>query len=296
MRLIPVSTILFLFFTANSLSQDSSWQYSVDGNTTVALNTFSNNWKGKDAGTLIWVSKLNLGLKRQISKQINSETACNLAFGQTKLQDKKTKRWSAPEKSSDNINFQSVLRFNIGQFIDPFAAMNLWSQFLDNSNDTYQRHLNPLKLTESMGLARDIVKKNSLTWNARFGCALRQNYDRDILIPGDSINKDSYRTELVKDGGSELVSEFRYNREKSLVISGKLGIFAALFSSETQELIKNDFWRYPDINFESTLSFYLTRNLIFSYNYNIAYDREIDKNSRVKQTLGVGLGFGFCGK
>lgn len=283
--------LVFLTFILVQLCYPSErWQYSLDADLTVALNTFSSNWKSKDAGSLAWVSKMTVMVKKRLYGKALSETTIKLIFGQTKLQDKSTKRWSSPEKSSDDIQVQSVLRFDIGKFIDPFLSAHLRSQFVDNRRDTDKRYLNPVEFTESLGFARDLIKTKSITWNTRFGCALRQRIDSDHPLPKDTVGHTLYVLDIVKDGGGEIVSEFKFLKPQTLMVNSKLKIFSAFISSEATKKAETDFWRYPDVSLETSVSFFLTRNLILSYYYNIIYDREFDKMPRSKQTLGAGLG------
>jgi hypothetical protein len=283
--------LVFLTFILVQFCYPSErWQYSLDADLTVALNTFSSNWKSKDAGSLAWVSKMTVMAKKRLYEKALSETTVKLIFGQTKLQDKSTKRWSSPEKSSDDIQVQSVLRFDIGKFINPFLSVHLKSQFVDNRRDTNKRYLNPVEFTESLGFARDLLKTKSITWNSRFGCALRQRIDFDHPMLKDSAGHTLYVVDIVKDGGGEIVSEFKFFKPQMLMVNSKLKIFSAFISSQATKKAENDFWRYPDVSLETSVSFFLTRNLILSYYYNIIYDREFDKMPRSKQTLGAGLG------
>lgn len=273
-----------------------NWQYSIDSDLTIALNTFSSNWKSKDAGSLVWVSKMNAIAKKHLFDKAVSETTLKLIYGQTKLQDKTTKRWSSPEKSSDDIQMQSILRFDIGKFIDPFISASINSQFVDNRKDQYKCYFNPVEFTESFGFARDLIKNGNLVWTSRFGCAVRQSVDRDYPQSGDSAGQIIYVLDIIKDGGSELVSEFKYNRPSLFSIVNKLRIYTAFISTESVKMAENDYWRYPDITFETSISLFLTRNLIMSYYYNLIFDREFDKEPRSRQTLGAGFKFGFVSK
>ena len=281
-------TILIIITALASVAQDTGWNYSVDANVTVALSTFSSNWTGNDAGTLVWVSRLNATARRALNKRLISENSLKLNFGQTKVQNKTTKRWSSPEKSSDDINLQTVMRFPVGQAIDPFLGFTLNSQFLDNRYDR-EEYLNPMELTQSFGMAREILKRDKMNWNLRIGCATRQSINKNFRVPGDSITPFRFKTDIVKDGGGELVSELKYKNNDMISIFSKIRIFEAFISSKAEKLALNNHWRYPDITWESILQFNLTRNILFSYNLILIYDRDVDEQSRIKQTLGAGL-------
>ncbi len=278
------------------MAKDSSWHYSIDGNFLITLNTFSDNWTGSSAGSIIWVSKLNGIWKRQLTDRIFSENTLKLAFGQTRVQDKKSKKWSSPEKSSDNINFLSLLKFRFGGFIDPYTSWSISSQFLDNHDDSHITYFNPLEVTESFGLARDIIKTENFFWNFRLGCALRQKIDMNHLYAADSIRPRYYGTEVINDGGGELFSEFRFRSGNFLRFSTKLRLYQAFLSTVAHKSSPNDFWRYPDVNMETTINFNLTKNILFNYNINVVYDRETGEEPKIKQSMGAGLGICFSSR
>lgn len=278
------------------MAKDSSWHYSIDGNFLITLNTFSDNWTGSSAGSVIWVSKLNGIWKRQLTDWILSENTLKLAFGQTKVQDKKSKKWSSPEKSSDNINFLSLLKFRAGGFIDPYISWNLNSQFLDNHADSHVVYMNPLEITESFGLARDLIKTGNVFWNFRLGSALRQKIDMNYFYKGDSIRPGYFGTEIINDGGAELVSELRLRSGNFLRFSSKLRLYQAFLSTVALKSSLNDFWRYPDINLECSVNLNVTKNVLFNYYINVVYDRETSIDAKFKQSMGAGLGINFSSR
>jgi hypothetical protein len=278
------------------MAKDSSWHYSIDGNFLITLNTFSDNWTGSSAGSIIWVSKLNGIWKRQLTDWILSENNLKLSFGQTRVQDKKSKKWSSPEKSSDNINFLALLKFRFGGFIDPYASWSLNSQFLDDHLDSHIIYINPLEITESFGLARDLIKMENVLWNFRLGSALRQKIDMNHLYTGDSIRPGYFGTEIINDGGAELVSEFRFRNKNFLKFSIKLRLYQAFISTIALKSSLNDFWRYPDINLESYVNLNITKNILFNYYINVVYERENGADLKIKQSMGAGLGINFSSR
>jgi len=278
------------------MAKDSSWHYSIDGNFLITLNTFSDNWTGSSAGSIIWVSKLNGIWKRQLTDWILSENTLKLAFGQTRVQDKKSKKWSSPEKSSDNINFLALLKFRFGGFIDPYVSWNINSQFLDNRNDSHIAYFNPLEITESFGLAHDLVKTGNVFWNFRVGSALRQKIDMNYFYKGDSIRPGYFGTEIINDGGAELVSELRFRSGNFFGFSTKLCLYQAFISTMALKSSLNDFWRYPDINLEISVNLNITKNILFNYYINVVYERETSADPKFKQSMGAGLGINISSR
>ncbi len=279
------------------MAKDSSWHYSIDGNFLITLNTFSDNWTGSSAGSIIWVSKLNGIWKRQLNDWILSENTLKLAFGQTRVQNKKSKKWSSPEKSSDNVSFLALLKFKFGGFIDPYASWSINSQFLDNHNDDHITYINPLEITESFGLARDLIKTGNVFWNFRLGSALRQKIDMNYLLyAGNSVHPAYIGTKIINDGGAELVSELRFRSTNFFRFSTKLCLYQAFISSSANKSSTEDLWRYPDLNLESSVNLNITKNILFNYHIIVVYDRETSADAKFKQSMGAGIGINFSSR
>jgi len=85
------------------------WNLSVDANLTLNQNAYSNNWVGSELGTLAWAFAANSLAEKQVHPKINNKNTLKLAYGQTYTQEKNTKKWLSPIKSTDLIDFESVL-------------------------------------------------------------------------------------------------------------------------------------------------------------------------------------------
>ena len=74
-----------------------------------------------------------------------------MSYGQTHLQDKSTKKWEKPEKSTYLIDIENLGVFTLKSFVEPFLAVRFESKFLDASVPGVNRYLSPAKPTESVG-------------------------------------------------------------------------------------------------------------------------------------------------
>ena len=253
------------------------WKLSLDANLTMTLNTYSENWAGTEEGALSWATQWTAIAEKQIGAKLNNCNTLKLAFGQTKTQLTKTK-WSAPIKSTDQIDFETVLKTTLGTWVDPFVSGRLVTQFLDGRDPDLAHYGNPLVFTEALGATRDLVKKDAVAWNLRIGGAARELVDRIW----DSLS--------TTDGGVELVTELNASLRKDVVkLTSTLKVFEALLKEDSEHL--NDDWRYPDINWENKLTISLTKYIMISYYAQLLYDREVDYNARFRQTLAVGLSY-----
>jgi hypothetical protein len=260
------------------VSAGEPWKLSLDANVTMTLNSYSENWAGSEVGALSWATQWTGVAEKQLNKSFNTKNTLKLAFGQTKVQ-LTTSKWSAPVKSTDLIDFETVWRTTLGTWVDPFISVHALSQFLDGRDPGLAHYGNPVELTEAFGAKRDLVKKERLLWDLRLAGAGRENIDRVW---------DSCTT---TDGGLELVSQLDAALRKDIVkLTSTLKLYEALMR-EGSEKLNND-WKYPDISWENKLTVSLAKYIMISYVVQLLYDREVDANARFRQTLALGLTYG----
>lgn len=272
---------------------DHPWIFSVESDFLMSLSTFTGNWNGKNTGTFVWVSSLESSLEKNFFGIIENEELLELTFGQTKLQDKETKHWSAPVKSADEISFQSNTNFVVPKYLKPCLTIQLNTQFTDDEYEDYITYLDPFELTESIGINYTAGKKDKLLFNTRLSGALRQSMNRHSEFVDDSTDSVMYHDVFTNDGGAELVLDVRWKKDTRLNLSSKLSVFQAMIRSDPENPAQNSYWKHPDVKWEAMVSTNVTSFLKFSYNILLNYDRELDSRFRCKQTLGIGLSFSF---
>ncbi|HET7903686.1 MAG TPA: hypothetical protein VFM17_03910, partial [Candidatus Eisenbacteria bacterium] len=59
------------------------WKYSGTLGVNVAQSAFSDNWKGGDKGSIIWIGSANFTMQRQFSMKYNLSNTLKIAYGQT---------------------------------------------------------------------------------------------------------------------------------------------------------------------------------------------------------------------
>jgi hypothetical protein len=110
-----------------------------------------------------------------------------------------------------------------------------------------------------------------------------------VLIEGTNKRE----TDFTKDGGFEFVTEFKTPlAQKRITFDSKLTVFEALFNSKADELkgtSEENYWRYPDVNWENIFSASITKYLMVNLYIQILYDKEVSTDIRFKQTLSLGL-------
>ncbi len=264
------------------------WQKTMVFDLQLAQTAYSDSWVGGEAGTFAWVSNLSVKAERRFSATFNLKSTLKLSYGQSSTQDEESETWSRPKKVTDLIDWENVATFPLNLAVDPYAAVRLESQFLDASVLARKRYFNPIKLTYSAGVARIMYKKEKDETSSRLGLALRQLINREIT----DMEKLTTGTKTVTDGGLESVSDASLTLGRRVKYIGKLTLYKALFSSQSDKLkgLENeDYWQAIDVNFENSLKVSVSKIMsVLLYNQ-FLYDKEVSKKGRIKQILGVGF-------
>lgn len=288
------AAIAFVLLVAAVPASAEDWKLSVDANLTFTENSYSDNWVGGESGALSWAFNSNSLAEKQLSSILHNKNTLKLLFGQTHNQDQETKDWHSPVKSTDLIDFETVFLFTMHKFVDPYVSGRVETQFWDASDPALDRYANPLKITESLGVSRMLMKEEKREWSLRLGAATRQILDRDILI--DPLN-DTRESKTTYDGGFQLDSEFKTSfSEDKITFSSKLTVYTAMVYSEKDELEgepEKDYYKAPDVNWENIFTANVTKYIMVNLYIQWLYDKEIDLGGRFKQTLSLGLTYKF---
>jgi hypothetical protein len=270
-----------------------SWVTVIDASLTMTENSYTDNWIGGESGTANWMFLSNAFAEKNLTPIVNNKNVLKLQFGQNHIQDKTTKKWQKPQKSNDLIDFESVFRFKLDKWVEPFVSGRIESSFFDNSDPEKSLYFNPVTLTESGGAIRVLMKENTREWTARLGAGFREHIARDLLNPSDG----SRSTRTTTDGGIEFVNDLRTPLAGDRVnFQSKLIIFKAFFNSKSKDLKglpQENFWKSPDVNWENIFNIFITKYFVINLYTQLLYDKEIDKAGRFKQTLGLGLNWKY---
>ncbi len=261
----------------------------------LAQSSYSDNWQGGEAGSLIWAATHRSTAETWLSQSLLWNNELRMEFGQTHSQTK-AKDWLKPAKSSDKLRFDSILKIKRGWAVDPYLAFTFESQFLDASG-VDKRYINPIDMTETIGVARDIFNKPDVrVLTTRLGFGVRQRiHEFDILLPDSTIGSE---TKTTNDGGFEWVTDLILGSAKSKYsFVSKLTVFEAIFNSKKDEFVDNpatsdderDFWKSPDLNWDNSFRANISSILQTSLGWQLLYDKEIHLGGRLKQTLTLGL-------
>jgi hypothetical protein len=288
-RDVLIGVMIFsLPFLLYKTSHADPWKKQMDLNLTLTQNSYSDNWSGGEAGNISWVANANSVFEKKHSKKLTSKTTSKFSFGQTHTQDKETKDWVKPEKSTDLIDIETLARFTLQTWVDPYLALRFESQFLDNSYPELKRYLNPKKITESAGISKQFYKTEKNEILSRLGLALRQIITEDIADTAQKLTG----INSTNDGGIESVTDVQLALADKISYTSKLSLYKAFFYSKSDELKgtpKEDYWKEIDANWENTISVSVAKYVTVSLYAQLLYDKEIDKKGRFKESLSLGL-------
>ena len=278
-----------LFLLISTAAHAEPWTLLADVNLTATQSAYSDNWVGGEAGALSWTLNSNWLAEKQLNPKFHTKNTLKLLFGQTHNQDLETKDWAKPVKSTDRIDFESVLRFTLGGFVDPYAGLRIESMFLDQSDPELDRYVNPVKFTESVGIARVFFKEEHRELVMRLGPALRQFLDRDRY----DITTDTRNNFTSNDAGFIFDTDFKTPlADDKITYQSKLTVYQALYYSEKDALAglpEADYWKALDVNWENTFTAGITEHLMVNLYIQLLYDKELDLAGRLKQTLSLGI-------
>jgi hypothetical protein len=289
MKSVSIVFALVLITLPAAVSSAEAWKVKSDINLTLTQNAYSNNWTGGESGSMNWTLNSNSIAEKQILASVFNKNTLKLAYGLTYQQDRTTDKWGSGDKSTDLIDLESTYRWTLGTWVEPIVAFRGITQFLDQSDPAQDRWINPLDLTESIGIARVFIKDERREWQTRLGVAAKQIIDRDVLDPM-SGGRD---TKTQNFGGFELVNDLITPiADDKIILTSKLTVFQSVYSSISDDFKgtpQEDDWKYPDINFENIFSASITKLIAVNLYVQLLYDRQIDRGARFKQTLSLGL-------
>jgi hypothetical protein len=280
---IAIFSLAFIF----TVSEAEPWSKSFDTDLTLTQNSYSDSWTGGEAGNISWVWNANGQFEKQASPKFKFRNTSKLSFGQTHIQDKETKDWAKPQKSTDLIDIENLGLFTLHKYVDPYVGLRFESQFLDASVPEVNLYFNPKKITESAGVARQFYKKEKDELLSRLGFAFRQIMTEMVI---DTLNEET-ETETTNDGGIESVTDLKLTLSETLKFTSKLSLYKALFFSESDEIegtLQADYWKAVDINWENRLAAAVSKYITVSLYIQLLYDKQIDKRGRLKETLSLG--------
>jgi hypothetical protein len=255
------------------------WKFQGVARVNMSQSAYSANWTGGDQGNWVWVARFDGTAERQVSPSFNTLNQLVVAYGQTGRQQPDPlnpgqRVWDTPDKTTDQIMFESVGRFTLGGFADPYAALRTDTQFLDQSQPNGTLTLTPVRIKLSAGLAKVLVKDEDSEVITRFGFGGRITTGTAFTEAPPSTVTEGYTN---TDAGLEWVTTaVSPMLNKKVLYKGTLSFFQPFTYSQADALDDYDevalafdpghhpiadYWKVADINFENNFVAKITENL-----------------------------------
>ena len=274
--------VLIVIVVATGLFAED-WNTSADISITMNQNAYSDNWDGEEKGSISWVFNSNFLAEKQLTAKVHNKNTLKLAFGQTHTQIEVDgeKYWAKPDKSTDLIDFESMFRFTLGAFVDPFASFRDETQFLDISGEE-TKLLNPNNLTEAFGIIKVFVKDDTQELSTRLGGAFKQYINSNL-----DVN--------TNDGGVEFVAIYRKPFAENMIkYSTNLNLYKPLFYSLSDDETNpayNENWETVRMNWQHNVDISLTSLINLKLYVQLLYNEMVIDEIQFKETLGLGLSY-----
>lgn len=272
--------ILFLIF--------KGWEKSLDTGLDLTQNFYNSAWQGGDVGNVTWTLFLNADIKGPINENLLLLNSLRLAFGQTYFQNKQTKDWEVPQKSTDKIDDEITLTYSPGWIISPYISNRFLSQFYDNSYPEIPRYIHPVDLTQTIGILKFLIESKKSNLDVRVGFGTKEHIEREI----DTLKNIVSGIKTTVYGGAEFLSTGKFKIAENLLYEAKIRIFKAFLNSEAENLKGTpyeNYWKEPDVEFENRLSISLLKYLQLSIYLQALYDKEQSRGTQIKENLALGL-------
>ncbi len=291
--LLPIASHTLIADTNETDFQ--SWKLQFETGMGVTQSAYSDNCQGGEAGSVVWTTNFLGKAEKQLSSIWFWENQLKMEFGQIHNQVEETKKWKKPLKSADQIRYDGIIRLTKGWAVDPYGAVTFESQFLDASSPLNKRYINPIDLTEALGLARNIFRVEKIRQlTTRIGIGFKQHFAKidDPADPNQTIS------ETTSKSGLEWVTDFQLGSAATKAsFNSQVTLFKAFTNSKADELEglpSENYWKAVDISWENTLRANLTSVLQVNLTWRLLYDKELSLSGQFKETLTLGLAYKFA--
>lgn len=185
-------------------------------------------------------------------------------------------------KTDDIINFESVLTYRLGTYINPYASVSLKTQFAEGviydagGNATpVSNFFDPAYLVQAIGVGYQPIPEIK----TRLGAALREIVTKKYTQYSDDPTTNQVEKTRI-DGGVESVTDVNWNVMENVVFTSKLEIFAPIKRIK-QTTVRSD----------NTLSAKANKYISINLNVLLINDTQIQARTQIKETLALGISF-----
>jgi hypothetical protein len=252
------------------------WKHSVVSALTVTQIAFK-DWAQGGENALSWTARLD-GKSTLDDTSFTLGNSYKLVYGQAKIGQTKSR------KTEDRIEFESVLTYKLGTYVNPYLGATLKTQFstgvtIDAAGveTPVSKFLDPGYLTQSAGVGYQPVKE----LKTRFGVALREivtstywTYANDPKTPPQD------RVKIRVDGGFESVTDMEFKLDDNLLVRSKLELFSPIRKPSDATL-----------RMDNALTAAVNKYMVVILNVMLINDERSSTRLQVKEMLSLGISY-----
>lgn len=269
--------ILFLsasvFAQTDSSSLQSEWKHSLVSGFLLTQMSYT-DWAQGGENALAYTITIDGKSIRDVENTNWSNTYI-IAYGQTRLGSKGLR------KTDDKLEFESVLTYKMGTYVNPYASATFKSQFAEGfkyddvagTRVKTSDGFDPMYLTQTVGVGYQPVAQVK----TRLGVGVRE-----VLSAAQGYADDVKTTPTIEtskiEGGLESVTDVEWKFEENLLLTSKLEMFTA-FNNIDLVIIRSN----------NTLAAKMNQYVSVNLNVQLINDANITPRTQVKQSLAIGL-------
>lgn len=244
------------------------WNHAVVSGANLTQVSFT-NWAQGGENALSYTLWMN-GNSAQNLAMTNWSNTLKLAFGQTRL------GIQGLRKTDDEIYFESLLIYKLGEYINPYASVTARTQFAtgyvyDNAGTptAVSKFLDPGFFTQSVGAAYTPIPQVK----TRVGVALRE-----VVTSQFNQYADGKKTKV--RGGAESVTDAEWKFAENMLLTSRLELFAPFKTID--EVI---------VRFDNSIAAKVNEYISVSFNVQLINDVTVTRRTQAKQVLAIGLSY-----
>jgi hypothetical protein len=252
------------------------WRHSVVSALTVTQISFK-DWAQGGENALSWTARLD-GKSTLDDTAFTLGNSYKMVYGQAKIGQTKSR------KTEDRIEFESVLTYKMGTYVNPYVGATLKTQFstgvtVDAAGveTPVSKFFDPGYLTQSAGVGYQPLKEIK----TRFGVALREiatstywTYANDPKTPPQD------RVTIRVDGGFESVTDVELKIDDNVLFRSKLELFAPIRKPSDATL-----------RMDNALTATINKYMVVILNVMLINDERASTRLQVKEMLSLGLSY-----
>lgn len=260
---------------ASTPAPEYGWKNSASG--TINLNqAYFSNWSKGGTNTRSWEGRLE-GVALRQEADWEWETKGKVVYGQSHLDGLGTR------KGSDELMFETIYTRKVTEWINPFAAARLQSQFAagyeyNDSAGTRARvsgPFDPTYVTQTVGLGKSWTD----AYTVRLGGTLKETFSAARYGYADDAETVEIETFRVEPGAS-LTAEVRRGLMENILLTSTLNVFANFKGMDA-----------IDVNWENQVTAKVNSWVSLNAGLDLLYDKDVSTSRQIRQTLAVGISF-----